>query len=452
MPGAAAACAPASSTGSACMPTSRRGSRSMRSRSRIASALLVYADRVLSAGLPDRGLRAVTRLRRALETLETERGESNPLAAAIQVRRMLRHRGLVVWLTDLADPARTEQLMQALKALVPRHQPIVAAPHAAEIDAARGEPAARVARSRRRARGARTSRARAARRWPTLRRQGVVVLDEPDDRLDQAVLDAYLQLRKGAVRDRDCLLHAVAARLEAGALGTTVVGALRRNLRLRDVALRARRDRIRSFSTAHAGIHSDRLPAVPRSGRSSDTRRSRRCPVRRAPRPAARAAASRRTRAVRAATGNRCRRRSSKARRRTRPWCRTAAGSRCRRRTAAAPRRIAGRTAGTTRRRGSSKASRGSARSRSRAAMRGRRSRAPGSCGCGCSGCRSAAARCRAVVSRACLAVLRGSPRRAPRARRIDNTRAMNERMMSLVFIYFTVYPRPSRQAEIARR
>jgi hypothetical protein len=30
----------------------------------------------------------------------------------------------------------------------------------------------------------------------TLRQGGVVVLDEPDDQLDRAVLDAYLQLRR----------------------------------------------------------------------------------------------------------------------------------------------------------------------------------------------------------------------------------------------------------------
>ncbi len=95
--------------------------------------LLVYAERTLGACLPDRGMRAVTRLRRTLETLDTGRGEPDPVAAAIQVRRMLRHRGLVVWLTDLAEPARNAQLMQALKALVPRHMPVVAAPHAAEI-------------------------------------------------------------------------------------------------------------------------------------------------------------------------------------------------------------------------------------------------------------------------------------------------------------------------------
>jgi uncharacterized protein (DUF58 family) len=157
--------------------------------------VVVYADRVLSASLPDRGLRAVTRVRRALETLESDRGESNPLVAAIQVRRLLRHRGLVVWLTDLAEPGRTEQLTQALQALVPRHQPIVAAPHAAEIDQLAVTPQ-QAWRDTAVALVAREHRDQAQRQVVALRRKGVVVLDEPDDRLDQAVLDAYLLLRR----------------------------------------------------------------------------------------------------------------------------------------------------------------------------------------------------------------------------------------------------------------
>ncbi len=156
--------------------------------------LLVYAERALGACLPDRGLRAVTRLRHALETLETRRGESDPVAAAMRVRRMLRHRGLVVWLTDLAEPTRNELLLQALKALVPRHLPIVASPQAAEIARLAAAPAhdwrdpaiTLAAREHRR-----RSRAQVA----ALRQHGVVVLEEPDDGLDAAVLEAYLQLR-----------------------------------------------------------------------------------------------------------------------------------------------------------------------------------------------------------------------------------------------------------------
>jgi uncharacterized protein (DUF58 family) len=113
----------------------------------------------------------------------------------MQVRRMLRHRGLVVWLTDLAEPARNELLMQALKALVPRHLPVVAAPHAAEI-ARLAEAPARDWRDPGITLAAREHRERAQLQVASLRQSGVVVLDEADDELDEAVLQAYLQLRR----------------------------------------------------------------------------------------------------------------------------------------------------------------------------------------------------------------------------------------------------------------
>jgi uncharacterized protein (DUF58 family) len=157
--------------------------------------LLVYADRTLSACMPDRGVRAVARLRRSLTILESNRGESDPVAAAIQTRRLLRHRGLVVWLTDLAEPARNEDLIQALKTLVPRHQPIVASPHAAEI-AQLATGVAREWRDPSVSLAAREHQQRAQLQVANLRRHGIVVLDEPEDKLDRAVLDAYLQLRQ----------------------------------------------------------------------------------------------------------------------------------------------------------------------------------------------------------------------------------------------------------------
>jgi uncharacterized protein (DUF58 family) len=157
--------------------------------------LLVYADRMLGACMPDRGVRAVTRLRRALELLDSQRGEPDPVAAAVQVRRMLRHRGLVVWLTDLAEPGRNSQLMQAMKALLPRHMPVIASPHAAEIARLAGAPAIGW-RDPAIAIAAREHRQRARLQVADLRQQGVVVLDEPDDALDQAVFDTYLKLRQ----------------------------------------------------------------------------------------------------------------------------------------------------------------------------------------------------------------------------------------------------------------
>jgi uncharacterized protein (DUF58 family) len=117
------------------------------------------------------------------------------VAAALTVRKLLRNRGLVVWLTDLAEPARNEQLLLALQALMPRHQPIVAAPHAAEIERLASQPA-RHWRDPAVALAAREHVQRARAQIANLNRRGVVVLDEPDDKLDKAVLDAYLNLRR----------------------------------------------------------------------------------------------------------------------------------------------------------------------------------------------------------------------------------------------------------------
>jgi uncharacterized protein (DUF58 family) len=157
--------------------------------------LLVYAGGTVAACLPDRGMRAVTRLRHALETLESDRGESDPVAAALAVRKLLRHRGLVVWLTDLAEPARNAELLKALQALVPRHQPIVAAPHAAEIARLAAQTASDW-RDPSITLAAREHAQRARAQIAHMNRRGVVVLDEPDDKLDQAVLNSYLQLRR----------------------------------------------------------------------------------------------------------------------------------------------------------------------------------------------------------------------------------------------------------------
>jgi ATPase subunit of ABC transporter with duplicated ATPase domains len=85
--------------------------------------------------------------------------------------------------------------MQALKALVPRHQPIVAAPHAAEL-ARLAAGAAHEWRDPAISLAAREHQRRAQLQVATLRQRGIIVLDEPDDRLDRAVLDAYLNLRR----------------------------------------------------------------------------------------------------------------------------------------------------------------------------------------------------------------------------------------------------------------
>src|SRR6202521_5380913 len=102
--------------------------------------LVVYADRVLASCAPARGLTGVTRLRGVLEQLSVHAAESDPTAAAVSMRALLKHRGLIVLLTDLAAPTVAAQLSRAGRLLSPPHLLVVAGVHSAEIAAlAQGE-------------------------------------------------------------------------------------------------------------------------------------------------------------------------------------------------------------------------------------------------------------------------------------------------------------------------
>lgn len=85
--------------------------------------MLAFADEIVAAVRPDRGLRAVQRVRRALSTLEPRAVEADVLGAALRVRQMVRHRCLVVVLTDLYERSATSQLVQMARLLVPKHLP-----------------------------------------------------------------------------------------------------------------------------------------------------------------------------------------------------------------------------------------------------------------------------------------------------------------------------------------
>ncbi|HEY0799963.1 MAG TPA: DUF58 domain-containing protein [Steroidobacteraceae bacterium] len=96
--------------------------------------LVVYADRPLAALAPARGTSAVARLRTVLAASKVERTESNPLYAATRVRSLVRHRSLIVMLTDIDDASAQSQLAQSVRFLLPTHLPFVAALSSAEAE------------------------------------------------------------------------------------------------------------------------------------------------------------------------------------------------------------------------------------------------------------------------------------------------------------------------------
>src|SRR6185503_12992392 len=96
--------------------------------------LVVFSDRMLAQCPPDRGMAAIMRIRRTLEHLSVQAAESDPVAAAARIRSMLKHRTLIVLLTDLDDAAVAEQLARAVRLLSPPHLVVIAGVQSVEIN------------------------------------------------------------------------------------------------------------------------------------------------------------------------------------------------------------------------------------------------------------------------------------------------------------------------------
>ncbi|HYC08565.1 MAG TPA: DUF58 domain-containing protein, partial [Steroidobacteraceae bacterium] len=157
--------------------------------------LLVYAERVLVSCPPARGLPAVARLRRALAQLTLRSAESDPLAAAVSVRNLLKQRALIVLLTDLDDASIAASLARAVRLLAPPHLVLVAGVHSGEIEAlARAE--SREWQDPWIALAASEHEERAARQRALLERLGAPVVAAPAERLERDLFERYEALRR----------------------------------------------------------------------------------------------------------------------------------------------------------------------------------------------------------------------------------------------------------------
>jgi uncharacterized protein (DUF58 family) len=157
--------------------------------------LTVYADRVLGSCAPGRGLSAVRRLRSILEQLTVQAAESDPTAAAVAIRGLLRHRALIVLLTDLDDANVAVQLARAVRLLAPPHLVLVAGAQSGEIGALAVQPA-REWQTAWIALAAREHESRAAAQRLLLRRLGAPVIGALAGQLETAVFAEYESLRR----------------------------------------------------------------------------------------------------------------------------------------------------------------------------------------------------------------------------------------------------------------
>jgi uncharacterized protein (DUF58 family) len=157
--------------------------------------LVVFADRALAVCAPERGLRAVTRVHSTLARLNVEPAESDPVRAALIIRALLKHRSLIIVLTDLDDAAAGEPLVRAVRLLSPPHLVVVAGVASTEIHEL-GQRPARDWRDPWIALAALEQEKRNEAKRLQLRRLGAPVILATEDKLQDAVFAEYERLRR----------------------------------------------------------------------------------------------------------------------------------------------------------------------------------------------------------------------------------------------------------------
>jgi uncharacterized protein (DUF58 family) len=156
--------------------------------------LIAFADRPLVTLRPGRGVQAVARIRNALTELAASAVESDVLAAALHVRNLVRHRCLVVILTDLYERSATSQLAQSVRLLVPKHLPLIVGLLGEEV-AELTDGAARDWLDPYRSFAAREYRKDVGANIARLGQLGAYAMTARAHELDHKVLDTYRQLR-----------------------------------------------------------------------------------------------------------------------------------------------------------------------------------------------------------------------------------------------------------------
>lgn len=99
-------------------------------------ACIAYAQQVIGLSPMSRGSAAVRQARGLLGNLTARNETANALNAALQIRQVLKHRGLVIFLSEIEQPEAAGQLLQAAKLLAGKHQMLAASLEDPQIAAA----------------------------------------------------------------------------------------------------------------------------------------------------------------------------------------------------------------------------------------------------------------------------------------------------------------------------
>lgn len=103
--------------------------------------LIAFTNRPIAALPTGRGIGAIRRLRHTLAQLAPAPVDADVVQAALHLKRLLRHRSLVVILTDLYERSSTSQLVQASRLLLPQHLPLIVGITSEDVIRLAGMPA-----------------------------------------------------------------------------------------------------------------------------------------------------------------------------------------------------------------------------------------------------------------------------------------------------------------------
>lgn len=157
--------------------------------------LVIFADRPLAALAPMRGIGAVLRIREMLTAMKVAQAESNPLNAALRIRSLVRHRSLIVMLTDLDDATVAGQLASAARLLLPKHLPLIAGLSSAQAEHLSHAPAKNWLDPYE-SLAAQEYCSRLERNVRALRTLGAPAVLARPEQIERAVFDAYMNFRR----------------------------------------------------------------------------------------------------------------------------------------------------------------------------------------------------------------------------------------------------------------
>ena len=158
-------------------------------------ACLTYADRPISMMTLTSGTRGLRNTREILKNTRSVSNESNLLAAALQARRLLGHRALVVILTDLSNGDDASQFSQAVRLLSTKHMVVIASIDDTDIQHMRWSQPSHWMDPYRNFAALEYCHERRLTKMK-LKQQGASVITAGPEKLDKAVLDYYRVLRQ----------------------------------------------------------------------------------------------------------------------------------------------------------------------------------------------------------------------------------------------------------------